>query len=393
MRAKIARWRRRYRPKGGRLGSPGHDHERGHLEYVAKMDPWAQRWLRTKPFMAPPNEELGRCLHSFAHIVDRLGLENRAQVLDVGCGPGWLSEFLARCGYWVTGIDVAPDMVSIAGERARAIEGPVGEQLQPFAEFHALHVTELPWEARFDACILYDTLHHFDDELETLRALRRSLVPGGRMYIHEGVRPEPGSDAERELVEEMREHGTLESPFDPDYLLAVVERAGFEEVRRFVEIDRLFDLEDPDGAVELVTERLAHPDTNTIVAVNPLPASEQSFGARIVSAGPAVVSDGEVVVSLAITNTGRSYWPEQPLVDGTVTVGAFFRGRDGGRSELPRTLLPAGVSPGETVSVEVRVPRSAVDGNSRVTVDLVREGIAWFEELGSEPLEIELPAG
>ena len=53
-------------------------------------------WLRTKPFSAPPNEELPRCLHTFAHIVQLMQLGLRSQVLDVGCGPGWLSEFLAR---------------------------------------------------------------------------------------------------------------------------------------------------------------------------------------------------------------------------------------------------------------------------------------------------------
>ncbi len=41
-------------------------------------------------------------------------------------------------------------------------------------------VRELPWENRFDAAVLYDTMHHFDDEVETLRVILRALAPGGQ---------------------------------------------------------------------------------------------------------------------------------------------------------------------------------------------------------------------
>ena len=95
-------------------------------------------------------------------------------------------------------------------------------------------VRELPWNDRFDAAILYDTMHHFDDEVATLEVILTALVPGGRIYIREGARPAPGSEGERQLVEEMELYGTLESPFDPAYLEEVVTKAGFTDVRRFV---------------------------------------------------------------------------------------------------------------------------------------------------------------
>jgi 2-polyprenyl-3-methyl-5-hydroxy-6-metoxy-1,4-benzoquinol methylase len=84
-------------------------------------------------------------------------------VLDVGCGPGWLSEYLARCGYWVTGVDISEDMVEIARERAAAIPDPVGEG-NPGAGGVPRHAGARPavWRNRFDAAVLYDTMHHFD---------------------------------------------------------------------------------------------------------------------------------------------------------------------------------------------------------------------------------------
>src|SRR5438034_4619718 len=206
------------RSGNGRLESLGHDFDRGHREYVERLPEGERLWLRTKPFSAPPNFELAACLRTFAHVVDELGLGLRAQVLDVGCGPGWMSEFLARCGYWVTGIDISEDMVEIAWLRVSRIPEHVGDGIEPLAEFDAMPVREMPWIDRFDAAVLYDTMHHFDDELETLRVILRNLVPGGTIYIREGARPAPGSDSEQALLDEMRAWSTLESPFDPRYL-------------------------------------------------------------------------------------------------------------------------------------------------------------------------------
>jgi SAM-dependent methyltransferase len=362
-------------------------------------------WLRTKPFSAPPNPELAQCLRTFAHLVELLQLGLRAQVLDVGCGPGWLSEFLARCGYWVTGIDISSDMTDIAQERVEAIDGPVGEGLEPLAEFHAMPVREIPWTSRFDAAVLYDTMHHFDDELETLGAIRRALVPGGQLYIHEGVKPPPGSEGERHLVAEMERFGTLESPFEPEYLVSVVERAGFVNVRRLVEVDELVDLAPPARRRDRILERLLpdrlrgralgqaalRPELNIVHAFNPIPgeaAPGAEFLARIELDGGWEASDAELVLRLAVTNAGRAFWPAgrlYPYPQGSVTVAPYVVGPDGARGrELARAALPRSLSPGETAGVELRISRE--DASGTIAVDLVREGLSWFSETGSEPL-------
>lgn len=388
------KWPLRRRP--GRLPSLGHDYDAGHRGYVEKVMQGGGLWLRTKPFSAPPNVELGRSLHTFAHIVERLNLGLRAQILDVGCGPGWLSELLARCGYWVTGIDISDDMVKIAEERIAAIPRPLSEGVEePVAEFHAMPVRELPWTDRFDAAILYDTLHHFDDEVETLRVILRSLVPGGRVYIEEGVRPPPGSEAEQALIEEMRQYGTLESPFDPEYLVDVLEQAGFEDLVRYARIDELFEIDAGQEAVALLERQLRYPDLNTIVATKPVTVAgtEGDFRGRLTWHGASTSQDGNLIVYLEVTNEGRSFWPSGsrfPYPHGVVMVGAY-RLEEGRRIELPRTPLPHAVSPGQTLIVSVVVPEAALSGVDAFTIDLVREGIAWFSELDSEPVVVPVP--
>jgi SAM-dependent methyltransferase len=395
---------RRPQAGSGRLPDIGQDHERGHLEYVDKVGEGGVRWLRTKPFCAPPSYELARCLHSFGHIVDELELPVRAQALDVGCGPGWLSEFLCRCGYWVTGVDISQEMIEIARERVGAISSPIGPLGQePIAEFHTLRVRELPWKSRFDAAILYDAMHHFDNELETLRVIRRSLVPGGRIYVHEGVRPEPGSAGERELIEEMERHGTLESPFDPEYLVAVVEEAGFEDVRRFVEVDRLVEI--GDGSRSKLNETLVdaaergstQPETNTILATNPVSRGlrdEPGHNARIQPLGEWRREGEGLALRLSVANTGLVWWPASVEGDhrqGIVTVGPYLVRSDGARDELPRTLLPRPLAAGESTELDLRLPLGALVGANTVEVDLVHEGVVWFSERGSPTLSVPLP--
>jgi SAM-dependent methyltransferase len=380
--------------KGGRLGDIGQDYEGGHLGYVRQLDAAGRDWLRTKPYGAPPNPELMRCLRTFAHVVQLLQLGLRAEVLDVGCGPGWLSELLARCGYTVTGIDISPDMVEIARERVAAL-GEIGEGIEARAEFHAMPVRELPWSTRFDAAILYDTMHHFDNEVETLEVIRRALVPGGQLFIHEGVLPPRGSAGEQSLIEEMERYGTLESPFDPEYLVEVVERAGFVEVRRFAEVDELVDLSSAGGRFRGLRRRHIESEYNVVHARNPSSSGQaEGFAARLEARG-AWRTDGEhLVLDVDVTNTGSAYWPPAqwyPFPHGSVTVGPYWPGPGGEREvELERLALPRPLAPGDSATIELRVLRDAARGRDSIGVDVVREGMFWFEQVGSVPLVVPI---
>jgi SAM-dependent methyltransferase len=379
----------------GRLPSLGQDHAAGHKTYVEQLTEGGRLWLRTKPFYAPPTGELTLCLRTFAHIVEQLGLGLRAQVLDVGCGPGWLSEFLARCGYWVTGIDISEDMVEIARERVTDMDRPIGENIAPVAEFHAMPVQELPWSDRFDAAILYDTMHHFDDEAATLQVILKTLVPGGRIYIREGARPTPGSEGERQLIEEMEVFGTLESPFDPAYLEKVVGQAGFTDVRRFVEVDELIEVGDVGGMFSRLCEQFSYrvgrraPETNILIATKPLgDGADAGFSAEITAGGPWHLDEHgrQLVLEVRVRNTGDTFWPTGPFGHGVVTIGPYEPLPDGSRRELQRTALPRAVPPGEELAVELAVPRQMAGDADEIAVDCVREGIAWFSDLGSSPL-------
>jgi SAM-dependent methyltransferase len=64
-----------------------------------------------------PNWDIGRPQRAFVGLLD--GGLVRSPVLDVGCGTGELSLFLARHGHEVLGIDLSPMAIQRARDKAR----------------------------------------------------------------------------------------------------------------------------------------------------------------------------------------------------------------------------------------------------------------------------------
>lgn len=89
-----------------------------------------------------------------------------AEILDVGCGTGWLADHFPR----YTGIDAAPEAVATAVSKGRSVvRGDVDARL-PFDD------------ASFDGVVLKDLLEHVADPVALVLEVRRVLRPGGRVF-------------------------------------------------------------------------------------------------------------------------------------------------------------------------------------------------------------------
>ncbi|MGI8661745.1 MAG: SAM-dependent methyltransferase [Acidimicrobiales bacterium] len=111
-------------------------------------------------------------------LLEVLGLEPGARVLDVGCGPGRHALAMARRGIEVVGIDVSARFVAIAAE-----DTPAGAPVT----FRRLDARELDYTAEFDAAIslcqgAFGLVGPGDDE-RVLAGIARALRPGARLAL------------------------------------------------------------------------------------------------------------------------------------------------------------------------------------------------------------------
>jgi SAM-dependent methyltransferase len=108
-------------------------------------------------------------------------------VLEVGCGPGYLSLELARAGFDVTGLDLSQHCTEVAQRFAdndpfKPGRGPLRYVAGDFFSHRALT------EGSFDAVVFLGALHHFPDQGATLDRARKLLRPRGLVLAHEPVR-------------------------------------------------------------------------------------------------------------------------------------------------------------------------------------------------------------
>ena len=118
---------------------------------------------------------------SFSANVERPAIESLigdvsgTRILDLGCGSGTNSLWLAERGAHVVGLDLSQTMVSLAQERAG--------QLSVQADFRVADIRErLPFdEEEFDVVLSSTALHYVEDIDSTMKDVARVMKPAGRL--------------------------------------------------------------------------------------------------------------------------------------------------------------------------------------------------------------------
>lgn len=106
-----------------------------------------------------------------------------SDVLDLGCGTGYLSLELAREGCNVTALDVDQDAIEVARRSQQAGTTTGGREL---VSYEVADVHE--WQAgprSFDFVIASRVLHHVDDLDGVVDNIRAWLRPGGKLVCVE----------------------------------------------------------------------------------------------------------------------------------------------------------------------------------------------------------------
>lgn len=136
-------------------------------------------------------------------VLDAVEAGRGTRLLDVACGPGWLSAAAAKRGAIVTGLDFAQNMLTIA--RARC----------PDATFHEGDAEDLPFEAgQFDAVVCNLGFPHFPTPDRAIAEAFRVLTPGGR-YAFTNWTPPARNPFMGLLFGAVQTHGTVEVDLPP----------------------------------------------------------------------------------------------------------------------------------------------------------------------------------
>jgi 2-polyprenyl-3-methyl-5-hydroxy-6-metoxy-1,4-benzoquinol methylase len=391
----------------------GIDYKQGARDYAKALDPELNYYLRTKPFanLHKPikfsgdgmDPETARHFYDFANMCVALALRADAKILDVGCGPGWVTEYFARLGYEMTGIDISEGLIQVARERAEGLAYQVDQETPLRCRFISHDIEAAPLSEKFDAIICYDALHHFADEKSVFRNLAAMLEIGGVLFIVEGHKPPSGSPTEIELRGFMEKYNTLESPFSSDYLRALIDWSGFTIVSDYVSVNGLFErkiLTNDEGDLSLPLRSL---DTDyhyfTCMKVTdhgpgssvPDSRSPGTLRARILArtSPPKTLAAGKAFkLPVTFINTGDTLWlTGQSVRNGLVMPGVKITDETGtmaGENHGP--LLPRAVAPGRSLTLDLVINAPARPGTYSVKVDLVDQNVCWFEQKGSEPL-------
>ncbi len=128
-------------------------------------------WDRTPLFLS---EEERYCIYPWLYEVAEFRHHCGEKVLEIGCGTGCDLLQFARHGAEAVGVDITPEHIRLARERAGNL-----------AKIYEADATELPFDnASFDYVYSHGVLHHLDQPRRMVEEIFRVLRPGGRFNVH-----------------------------------------------------------------------------------------------------------------------------------------------------------------------------------------------------------------
>jgi SAM-dependent methyltransferase len=356
------------------------------------------------PLCASTHDLGVRRLFDLATILLLLDCRPGDRVLDLGAGPGFSSETMARLGYDVVALD--PDRVALTHNLHRHTLD--ASRIDGRTSATAGAAEQLPFSGGvFDGALGMNVLHHVADLGPVVDELARVLKPGAH-----AVFCEPGLDhlASRETQRAIAEHGESDRAFDVFALLTLALERGFAAAMMPATLQSALSLL-PIQEVELYASG-AHPRAHLtprgildelrqrhayamLIRAGEKPRTSR-YPSRLrydmtVAAVPEVVAAGEVIrARVIVRNTGDTVWLAAPRrYGGFVTAGCKILTSDGRlvTDALGRSYLPADVAPGASVEIDLLVPLpdTLTTGRHELQFDLVDELMFWFSDVGNTP--------
>jgi len=110
-------------------------------------------------------------------VLEKLRIAGSENILDVGCGAGWLSRRLAKLAPQgrVVGMDISDEMIRVARRTSAESENLL---------FVTGEVGEIPWEPNFfHHAISVESAYYWPEPAAGMQEMFRVLRPGGAAWV------------------------------------------------------------------------------------------------------------------------------------------------------------------------------------------------------------------
>ena len=148
------------------------------------------------------------------YLADKAGIRRGETVLDVGCGIGGSSLWLAHnLGAVTMGITISPVQLNMARKTARER----GEN----STFLLMDAEDMHFDSQFDVIWVVAAATHLRDQPKFIASASRFLRPNGRFVIFDWMLGESTADARKDRTVDVVRRGMLLASLHslPEYLL------------------------------------------------------------------------------------------------------------------------------------------------------------------------------
>ncbi len=239
-----------------------------------------QEWFHlVKPFLGGPDyDPFWVDVFQFLDVVHTAKLAPGDLVIDVGCGPGWTIQWLAKLGHEVVGLDISAELLEIAERRMQTDPYPpyVGVPFRYDLRVHDIEAEPLALGRKARLALFESTLHHFFNPVAALRNTVADLADDGIVAVIEAAAPPVGSEWDLQNVEIMGRYHTIERPYTRAQLIDMMELAGLPYLSFLRPVNGLFP-QHVDGVSPLVWE-LTRADNINIFVASPTAAGIERLG-------------------------------------------------------------------------------------------------------------------
>jgi len=352
----------------------------------------------TKPYSTKNvNSDYYNLMYDILNLINVMKIRPHGRVLEVGSGPGWVTEILMGLGYEVDAVEPSAEFIEIAKERiARCIEH-YRFQNPPTVNFYCTTLEEctLP-DGHYDGILFYAALHHVVDEEKGLAQCARLLCKGGVLGVNESAWIPGYRKLEALLDKEMDSYGTLENPYTVEYLNYLLMKHGFEQIIRYEQVNGLFPIALENSTLKQASQQPAM-YSNILTAIKDSAQSLTSLNPFALTSGMITVLESQfdeetrkATLKIQLTNDGETTW----LYDASPFGAVTFTLRQGTLGdvdfrETARHRISNNLAPGDsdTLQVEYDLPE---DYDQRPWyLELIHEGYFWFSAHGHPATEVK----